>query len=34
MYKATLVDLGELEPGSYIVQSADGTAAPASFTVE
>lgn len=34
MYKATLVDLGELEPGSYVVQSADGSAPPASFTVE
>jgi hypothetical protein len=34
MYKATLVDLGELEPGSYVVNSADGSAAPASFTVE
>ena len=33
-YKATLVDLGELEPGSYVVQSADGSAPPASFTVE
>ena len=33
-YKATLIDLGELEPGSYVVQSADGAAPPASFTVE
>jgi hypothetical protein len=34
VYKATLIDLGELDPGSYVVQSADGSAAPASFTVE
>jgi hypothetical protein len=33
-YKATLVDLGELQPGSYVVQSADGSAPPVSFTVE
>ena len=33
-YKATLIDLGELDPGAYIVQSADGAAPPASFTVE
>ena len=33
-YKATLIDLGELDPGSYVVQSADGAAPPASFTVE
>ncbi len=33
-YKATLIDLGELEPGSYVVQSAEGAAPPASFTVE
>ena len=34
MYKATLIDLGELEPGSYVVESADGSAPPASFTVQ
>ncbi len=34
MYKSTLVDLGDLEPGSYVVQSADGSAPPTSFTVE
>jgi hypothetical protein len=34
VYKSTLIDLGELDPGSYIVQSADGSTAPASFTVE
>jgi hypothetical protein len=33
-HKATLIDLGELEPGAYVVQSADGAAPPASFTVE
>ncbi len=33
-YKATLIDLGELDPGAYVVQSADGAAPPASFTVE
>ncbi len=33
-YKATLIDLGQLDPGSYTVQSADGSAPPASFTVE
>ena len=33
-YKSTLIDLGDLEPGSYVVQSADGSAPPASFTVE
>jgi hypothetical protein len=34
VYKSTLVDLGDLEPGSYVVRSADGSAPPASFTVE
>jgi hypothetical protein len=34
VYKTTLIDLGQLDPGSYIVQSADGSTAPASFTVE
>jgi hypothetical protein len=33
-YKATLIDLGELDPGAYVVQSPDGAAPPASFTVE
>ena len=33
-YKATLIDLGELAPGSYVVQAADGAAPPASFTVQ
>jgi hypothetical protein len=32
--KSTLVDLGDLEPGTYTIRSADGSAAPASFTVE
>jgi hypothetical protein len=34
VYKATMVDLGELEPGSYVVEAADGSAPPASFTVQ
>jgi hypothetical protein len=33
-YKATLIDLGELDPGAYVVQSAAGAAPPASFTVQ
>ena len=34
VYKSTIVDLGELAPGDYVVQSADGNAPPASFTVQ
>ena len=33
-FKATLIDLGELEPGNYAVRSADGAAPPVSFTVK
>lgn len=31
--KSTIVDLGELEPGTYTVSSPGGSAAPVSFTV-
>lgn len=34
VYKSTLVDLGELEPGDYVVQTPGGYAAPVSFSVE
>jgi ABC-type transport system substrate-binding protein len=32
--KATIVDLGELEPGTYTITSSRGDAAPVTFTVE
>jgi ABC-type transport system substrate-binding protein len=33
MYKATLIDLGELEPGEYTVIAGEGNAAPIAFTI-
>ena len=33
MQKATIVDLGELEPGTYTITSPGGDAAPLSVTV-
>jgi hypothetical protein len=33
VYKATAIDLGELEPGEYTVIATDGDAAPITFTV-
>jgi ABC-type transport system substrate-binding protein len=32
-YKATLIDLGELEPGEYTVIAGDGNAPPITFTI-
>jgi hypothetical protein len=34
MYKATVIDLGELEPGEYTVVAGDGNAAPITFTID
>ena len=34
MYKATVIDLGELEPGEYTVIAGDGNAAPITFTID
>jgi hypothetical protein len=33
VYKATVIDLGELEPGEYTVIAGDGNAAPITFTI-
>ena len=33
MYKATIVDLGELEPGEYTIRASDGEAPPITVTV-
>lgn len=33
VYKATFIDLGELEPGEYTVVAGDGNAAPITFTI-
>jgi ABC-type transport system substrate-binding protein len=33
VYKATIIDLGELEPGEYTVIAGDGHAAPIKFTI-
>jgi hypothetical protein len=34
MYKATVIDLGELEPGEHTVVAGDGNAAPITFTID
>ncbi|HEV8488381.1 MAG TPA: hypothetical protein VGQ58_01195 [Candidatus Limnocylindrales bacterium] len=34
MYKATVIDLGELDPGDYTVVGGDGNAAPITFTID
>ncbi len=33
VYKATLIDLGQLDPGEYTVIAGEGNAAPISFTI-
>jgi hypothetical protein len=33
MYKATIVDLGELEPGEYTIRASQGEAPPITVTV-
>lgn len=33
VYKATVIDLGELEPGEYTVIAGEGNAAPITFTI-
>jgi ABC-type transport system substrate-binding protein len=33
VYKATVIDLGELEPGDYTVIAGEGNAAPITFTI-
>lgn len=33
VYKATVIDLGELEPGEYTVVAGEGNAAPITFTI-
>ena len=33
VYKATVIDLGQLEPGEYTVVAGEGNAAPISFTI-
>jgi hypothetical protein len=33
MYKATIVDLGELEPGEYTIRASEGEAPPITVTV-
>ena len=33
LLKGTLVDLGSLEPGSYLVRTTDGHARPVSLTI-
>ncbi len=33
VYKATVIDLGELEPGEYTVIAGDGNAQPITFTI-
>lgn len=33
VYKATIIDLGELEPGDYTVIAGEGNAAPITFTI-
>jgi len=34
MYKATIIDLGELDPGDYTVIAGEGNAAPITFTID